>query len=141
MVDTNNKNSSQEPAITTSIAAWLSIRDCAKAVDFYKSAFGAIETYRLEIPDGGLVVKLSVGGAEFWLSSESSGNDSINPESVGGGSVRMILTVSDPDALFAQALKAGASQVYPVGEEHGWRLGRLADPFGLHWEIGHQLVG
>jgi PhnB protein len=55
---------------------------------------------------------------------------------LGGGSIRMILTVSDPDSLFAQALQAGATEVFPVGEEHGWRLGRLVDPFGLHWEIG-----
>jgi PhnB protein len=52
----------------------------------------------------------------------------------------MILTVADPDTVFAQALVAGASEVFPVGEEHNWRLGRLADPFGLHWEIGHPLV-
>ena len=124
--------------IKTSIAPWLSVRNCARSVDFYKSAFGAIETYRLETPDGGLVVKLSINGAEFWLSGESSHNDITIPESIGGGSVRMILTVANPDAILAQALEAGATQIYPVGEEHGWRLGRLADPFGLHWEIGHQ---
>ena len=133
-----NKNLNQVTTIKTSIAPWLSVRNCAKAVDFYKSAFGAIEVYRLESPDGGLVVRLSVDGAEFWLSGESPDNDITSPESVGGGSVRMILTVANPDALFAQALEAGASQVFPVGEEYGWRLGRLVDPFGLHWEIGHQ---
>jgi PhnB protein len=52
----------------------------------------------------------------------------------------MILTVSDPDALFLKAVKAGASEVFPVGEDHGWRLGRLADPFGLNWEIGRPLT-
>jgi PhnB protein len=52
----------------------------------------------------------------------------------------MILTTAAPDALFDQALKAGATQIFPVGEEHGWRLGRLVDPFGLHWEIGHPLI-
>jgi len=61
-------------------------------------------------------------------------------ESVGGGSIRMILTVADPDTLFAQALAAGASEIFPVGEGHGWKLGRLVDPFGLHWEIGHPLA-
>ena len=53
--------------------------------------------------------------------------------------MRIILTVPDPDALFDRALKAGASEVFAVGEEYGWRLGRLIDPFGLHWEIGHPL--
>jgi PhnB protein len=62
------------------------------------------------------------------------------PESLGGGSVRMILTVVDPDAVFARALMAGASEIFPVGEDHGWRLGRVVDPFGLHWEIGRPLV-
>ena len=139
MTDTINKNLDQVTIINTSIAPWLSVRNCAKAVDFYKAAFGAIEVYRLETPDGGLMVKLSVNSAEFWLVGESSDNDTTSPESIGGGSVRMILTVANPEALFAQALEAGATQVYPVSEEHGWRLGRLANPFGLHWEIGHQL--
>jgi PhnB protein len=120
--------------IPTSIVPWLSVRNSVKAVEFYKAAFGAIEVYRLEAPDGGLVARLSVNGAEFWLSEESP-----DSESSGEGSVRMILTIPDPDALFAQALEAGASQVFPVGEEHGWRLGRLVDPFGHHWEIGRPL--
>jgi PhnB protein len=52
----------------------------------------------------------------------------------------MILTIPNPDTIFAQAIAAGANQIFPVGEEHGWRLGRVADPFGLHWEIGHPLA-
>jgi PhnB protein len=122
------------------IAPWLSVRNSAKAVEFYKSAFGATEVYRLEGPEGGVVARLSVGGAEFWLSDESPGHGNFSPESLGGGSVRMILTVADPDAVFAQAVTAGASIVFPVGEEYGWRLGRVVDPFGHHWEIGRPLV-
>jgi PhnB protein len=123
--------------ISTSIAPWLSVSDGAKAVSFYKAAFGATERYRLEMPDGGLVVRFSIDGAEFWISGESSDKDGSSAEPLGGDSIRIILTVADPDRLFDQALKAGATQVFPVGEEHGWRLGRLTDPFGLHWEIGH----
>jgi len=93
----------------------------------------------MEDPDGGLVVKLSVDGAEFWVSGGSSDDNNLSSEPLGGSNVRIILTVPDPDSLFAQALKAGASEVFPVGEEYGWRLGRLVDPFGLHWEIGHPL--
>jgi PhnB protein len=132
MTNTEIKNS-------ISIAPWLSVRNAVKAVDFYKSAFGAIEVYRLEIPDGGLVVTLSVDGAEFWVSGESPESNGSSSEPLGGYSVRMILTVTNPDTLFARALAAGASEVFPVGEDHGWRLGRLVDPFGLHWEIGHPL--
>jgi len=123
--------------IQTSIAPWLSVRNSGKAVAFYKSAFEAVETYRLEDPDGNAVVKLSINGAEFWLSDTPPGDST--PETLGGGTIRMILTVSDPDSSFAQALKAGATEVFPVGEEYGWRLGRLVDPFGLHWEIGRQV--
>ena len=123
----------------TSIAPWLSVRDGARALGFYKSAFGATETYHLDGPGGSVIVRLSVEGAEFWVSGDSAGETNTSPEPVGGGSVRIILTVPDPDAVFAQALKAGASAVFPVGEEHGWRLGRLVDPFGLHWEIGRPL--
>ena len=133
---TNNENKN-ENATPTSIAPWLSVRNGLRAVEFYKSAFGAIETYRLDMPDGGLVVKLAVEGAEFWVSGESIDDDQLQPETLGGDSVRMILTVKDPDAVFDQALKAGATQIFAVEEAHGWRLGRLADPFGLHWEIGH----
>jgi PhnB protein len=122
--------------IQTSITPWLTFVKCIDAVEFYKNAFDAIETYRLETPDGGLVVKLSIDGAEFWL---SSGGDE-NSESVGGNTIRMILTVENPFPLFAKAIKAGATEVFPISEGHGWRLGRLVDPFGLHWEIGHPLV-
>jgi PhnB protein len=125
--------------ITTTIAPWLSVRNSPGAVDFYKSAFGAVESYRLESPDGELIVRLSVSGAEFWLSNESTGDKQPKSEPLGGDSVRMILTVDDPDSFFARALDAGAKAIFPVGEGHGWRLGRLVDPFGLHWEIGKPL--
>ncbi len=142
MTNAGNKNGDKNLAIATSIAPWLSVDDGMRAVDFYKAAFGATEVYRLEVPDGGVVVRLSVDGAEFWISG-SSPQDHINKnpgETVGGGSVRMILTVADPEVFFAKAIKAGASEVFPVGEDHGWKLGRLIDPFGLHWEIGHPTV-
>jgi len=127
-----------DPSFKYSIAPWISI-PTAKAIDFYKSAFEAKEVYRHDDPGGGVVVRLSVSGAEFWLSAESSDQAASIAEPIGGGSIRMILTVPDPDAVFARALKAGATEIFPVGEGHGWRLGRLVDPFGLHWEIGHPL--
>ena len=120
-----------------SLAPWLTISKHAKAIEFYKAAFAATEVYHHDDPSGGTVVRLSVNGAEFWVSEET---ESSHPEPVGGDSVRLILTVPDPDALFARALAAGATQVFPVSEGHGWRVGRLADPFGLHWEIGHPLI-
>jgi PhnB protein len=122
-----------------SIAPWLSVRGGAQAVAFYKSAFGAAEVFRLDGPDGTVVARLSVDGAEFWLGDESPEHGNFSPESLGGGSVRMILTVADPDAVFARAVAAGATQIHAVSEGHGWRVGRVADPFGHHWEIARQL--
>ena len=129
---------SARPAIPCTIAPWLTVRNGEQALRFYQDAFGARVVYRLEESAAGVVARLSVEGAEFWLSDGQL--DGSRRESLGGGSVRMILTVADPDKVFAQALAAGASEVFPVGEEHGWRLGRLVDPFGLHWEIGHPLA-
>jgi PhnB protein len=118
----------------------LSVRNGARAIEFYKSAFGAIEVYRVNDPGGSMVARLSVAGAEFWLSDESPEHGNFSPESLGGSSARMILTVPDPDAMVAQAVAAGARKVFAVEEAHGWRLGRVVDPFGHHWEIGRPLV-
>jgi PhnB protein len=130
--------SSVRVSIPCTIVPWLTVRDGDQALRFYHEAFGATMVYRLEDPAAGVVARLSVEGAEFWLSDGQPEEPA--PESLGGGSVRMILTVGDPDTVFARALAAGASEVYPVGDAHGWRLGRLVDPFGLHWEIGRPLV-
>jgi PhnB protein len=125
--------------VAYSVAPMLSVRNGARAVEFYKTAFGATEVFRIESPDGAVVCRLSVEGAEFWVSDESPENANYSPESLGGGTVRMILTVPDPDAMFARAIAAGARSVVPVKEDYGWRLGRVVDPFGHHWEIGHPL--
>lgn len=122
-----------------SIAPMLSVRSGARAVEFYKSAFGAVEVFRIDAPDGAVVARLSVDGAEFWLSDESPEHGNFSPESLNGGTVRMILTVPDPDAMFAKAIDAGARQVVAVKEDYGWRLGRVVDPYGHHWEIGRPL--
>lgn len=128
------ENKSLTP-IATSIAPWLSVRNSARAVEFYKSAFGANEVFRLDGEGGSVVARLSVEGAEFWLGEESPEHKNFSPQTLDGGTVRMILTVTDPDAVFARAVAAGATAVHPVSEDYGWRLGRVVDPFGHHWEI------
>jgi PhnB protein len=125
--------------ILVSVVPWLSVRNGARAVEFYKLAFGANEVYHLEDEAGSVVSRLSIRGAEFWLSDESPEHANFSPQSLGGGSVRMILTVPDPDSLFTQALAAGAREVCPVKDMYGWRVGRVVDPFGHHWEIGHPI--
>jgi len=124
--------------ISTTIAPWLSVRNSAGAVEFYKAAFGATEAYRVDAGDS-VVARLSIEGAEFWVGDESPEHSNFSPQTLNGSSVRIILTVADPDAMFARAIAAGATQVFAVGEEYGWRLGRVVDPFGHHWEIGRPL--
>jgi PhnB protein len=126
-------------AVRTTIAPWLSVRNGAQAVEFYKSAFGAVEVFRMD-EGSSVVARLSVEGAEFWMGDESPEHGNFSPQSLNGSSVRIILTVADPDSVFTRAVTAGASQVFPVGEEYGWRLGRVVDPFGHHWEIGRPLA-
>ena len=126
-------------AVRTTIAPWLSVRNGAQAVEFYKSAFGAVEVFRMD-EGSSVVARLSVEGAEFWMGDESPEHGNFSPQSLNGSSVRIILTVTDPDSVFTRAVAAGASQVFPVGEEYGWRLGRVVDPFGHHWEIGRPLA-
>lgn len=127
-------------SVATSIAPMLSVRRGAQAVEFYKAAFGAIEVFRIEDPGGSVVSRLSVEGAEFWVADESPPHHNFSPESLGGGTVRMILTVADPDAMFAKAIAAGGTQVVAMANAYGWRLGRVLDPFGHHWEIGRPLT-
>jgi PhnB protein len=121
--------------VEPSIAPWLSVADGPGAVDYYTAAFGAVERYRLEDDTGRVVVaQLAIGQADFWLQEDPDASPA-----VGGGSIRMILTVYDPESVFSQAVRAGATQITPVADGHGWRIGRLADPFGHQWEVGKPL--
>lgn len=123
------------------VMAQLSVRDGRAAVEFYKTAFGAMEVYRV----GGseeheaVVSQLTLGAASFWVADESPEHANFSPASLGGGSVRMLLVVPDPDATIAAAVAAGARVIYDAAEAHGWRLGRIVDPYGHHWEIGRPL--
>jgi PhnB protein len=120
-----------------SIAPMLSVRRGSKAIEFYKAAFGAQELFRIENDTGEVVAQLSVDGAEFWLADESPEDKNFSPETLGGCSVRLVMVAEDPDAAFARAVEAGATVVWPVSDkEYGWRVGRLVDPYGHHWEIG-----
>jgi PhnB protein len=119
----------------------LSVRRGRAAVEFYRAAFGAQEVYRVGGDDENesVVSQLAVGEASFWVADKSPEHGTFSPESVGGGTVRLLLVVDDPDAAIERAVAAGATQLAAAGDEHGWRLGRIADPFGHHWEIGRPL--
>jgi PhnB protein len=131
-----------DPAATsepfrTTIAPWLRVSDAQMSVDFYAAAFGAVEVYRLKGDDGKVAVaQLSVEGAALWVQTDSEGGS----DARGSTSVRMILSVEDPDSVYDRAIAAGATQVAPVSDEYGWRTGRVTDPFGYDWELSRQLT-
>jgi len=121
------------------IVPWVSVKKGrgVEAVEFYKRAFGA-EMLLLIDNEKGVVARMSVGGAEFWLADEAPEHRNVSPESVGGVTTRLILMVDDPDALFARAVAAGAKDLCPVKDDHGWRVGGILDPFGQHWEMARE---
>jgi PhnB protein len=129
-------SSDRAGAPKTTIAPWLSVPDATAAVELYKAAFGAVELYRLDEDGKVAVAQLSLDGAPFWVQTDRD----TSPATVGGTSVRMIVTVEDPDQLFERAVAAGATSVAPVRDAHGWRAGRVVDPFGHHWELARPLT-
>src|SRR5664279_2420958 len=120
----------------TRIAPWLSVKNATEALAYYGAAFGALDLERLEDDNGDVVVaQLSIDGSDFWIQTDADSS----PEALNGRSVRMILTVDDPDLVFARAVAAGGAEVASMAEDYGWRIGRVADPSGHHWEIGKRL--
>ena len=110
--------------------------DCAAAaVAFYEAAFGAVTLHRVGEGDD-IVAQLAVGGACFWVTSADQSSGRFSPKAIGGRTGRTLLVVDDPGTAFAQAVSAGATGTSPVADEHGWRVGRIVDPYGHEWEIG-----
>jgi PhnB protein len=113
--------------------------DVRDAVAFYERAFGATTSWST-LPAADMVAQLLVQGAEFWVhpAGEAIGNPS--PAQLGGTAVRLMLIVDDPDAVFDQAVAAGAVVRSPMQDrDYGWRDGSLMDPLGHRWEIGKPL--
>ena len=123
----------------TGIQPQLWVDRAADAVDFYTAAFGARVVHRVGEGDD-IVAQLTVGDAAFWVSPGGPRGPRFSPAAIGGATGRMLLVVDDPDAVFAQAVAAGATAASEVVGEHGWRVGRIIDPFGHEWEIGKPLV-
>jgi PhnB protein len=129
-----------ETKTETTLTTLLNVRRGAEAIDFYARAFGATTLSRMDAPDGSVVAQLSLGNGNFWLADESTPNKNFSPETLGGSTMRMVLITDDPHAAFDRAIAAGALSVCPVrDEDYGWRVGRVVDPFGHHWEIGKPL--
>lgn len=124
----------------TTIAPWLTVSDATEALAFYRAAFGAIDLESHRDPEGTLqVAQLWIGGADFWI--QSTQDSATNPEPTGTPPVHMILAVDEPDIVFARAIAAGATEINPMADAYGWRIGKIADPFGHVWEIGRRLDG
>jgi PhnB protein len=116
----------------------LWVDSASAAVEFYEAAFGATVLYRVGQGDD-IVVALAVGDAAFWLSAAAPDMGRLSPQSVGGSTGRTLLIVDDPDSVLRRAVGVGAREIAVVSDEHGWRLGRIIDPFGHEWEIGRPL--
>src|SRR3954467_6734789 len=98
----------------THAIAQLSVRRGPEALAFYAAAFGAVVDYK--VGDESIVAQLSIGDATFWVADESPDHGNYSPETLGGGTVRMLLITDDPHVAVARAVQAGATEVYPVSE-------------------------
>jgi PhnB protein len=112
----------------------LWVERAREAVAFYRAAFGATVLHSAGDGDD-IVAQLAVGDAAFWVGAANSRMKRFDPQAIGGATGRTLLVVDDPDFVLQRAVSAGASETSPVEEEHGWRLGRIVDPFGHEWEI------
>ena len=122
----------------TSIQPELWVDRGATAIDFYIAAYGAKVLHR--VGDGeDVVAQLAIDGAAFWITAVGTSADRLVPKALGGATCRVLLVVEDPDSVFSQAVAAGATAKDAVADEHGWRVGRVVDPFGHEWEIGTPL--
>jgi PhnB protein len=119
----------------TSIQPELWVDAPREAIAFYESAFGATVLHQVGEGDD-IVAQLAVGHAAFWVAAASATMKRLSPRDVDGATSRTLLVVDDPDAVLRQAVAAGATELSPASDEHGWRIGRIVDPFGHEWEIG-----
>ena len=121
--------------------AYIRLADAARAIEFYKQAFGATEKFRLSEPSGRIGhAELDFGGTTLMLSDEFPEFGIKGPRSIGGTSLTLHLHVDDADALIARAVTAGATIVRPAQDQfYGERSGTVRDPFGHEWNIGHQI--
>ncbi len=119
------------------LTAYLTVRGASDAIEFYKKAFGATELFRLNTPDGKIAHgEFKIGDSIFMISDENPECASTCPETLGGSPVTLHLYVTDADATFSDAIKAGAKETMPLANQFwGDRMGKVVDPFGHHWLI------
>ena len=125
------------PEDRQNVTPYLTIRNAAAALEFYKQVFGATEKMRMAEPDGKVGhAEIEIGKTRIMISDEYPELDVLGPESRGGTTAGLHLLVEDVDAVFSAALAAGAKELKPVSDQfYGERSGKLADPFGHVWYI------
>ena len=123
--------------LKTSVTPYLAARDASAAIDFYRAAFGAQETFRMRMDDGRIGhAEFTIEEAEFMIADEWPEVAALSPQTLGGTPVMLHLQVDDVDALFARAVAAGATPLREVADQpHGNRSGTLSDPFGHRWML------
>ncbi|MGZ8919020.1 MAG: VOC family protein [Methylobacter sp.] len=116
---------------------YLVITNAAKAIEFYKQAFGATELMRLEGPGDKIVhAEIRIGDSSIMLADEYPDFNALSPQTIGGSAVSIMLYVEDVDTVVDRAVAAGASLIMPVKDQfYGDRSGKIIDPFGHHWMI------
>ena len=120
-----------------SLTPALNVHDCAGAMDFYQRAFGAVERYRLPLPNGSIMhAEMMIGDSVFMLADESPDWGNRSAKSLGGTPVTLLIYAADCDAVFAQAVAAGATVEMPLSRQFwGDRMGAVLDPYGFKWMI------
>lgn len=128
---------SKTPGNPKSVAAYFCIKGAAEAIEFYKRAFGAKQTLRLENPDGKIAhAEIQIGDTVLMLADEWPDFGALSPVSIGGSPVKFTIVVEDADAAFAHALACGCSELRGVEDQfYGFRGGMVGDPFGYSWFI------
>jgi len=119
------------------LTPYMTARDAARAIEFYKQAFGATEKGVMKGPDGKIMhAELRIGDSLFMLADEFPQFGSLSPQTIGGSGMGLHIYVEDVDSAFDRAVKAGATVEMPVSEMFwGDRYGKLVDPFGHKWSI------
>jgi PhnB protein len=120
-----------------SITPYLIVKDCAKAIEFYRKSFGAEARFRMDTPDGRIGhAELKIGDSVLMLADEFPEMKSLSPQSIGGSPVSIFLYVDDVDTVFNRAVSSGSRILSPVKDQFwGDRHGRVEDPYGHVWEI------
>jgi len=126
------------PDGTHTITAHLCVRGGSKAIEFYQKAFGAELLFVHKIPDGKVMhASLRIGDSRLMLADEFPGMGTKSAQTLGGSPVVLNIYVEDVDALWNQAVAAGATVTMPLGNQFwGDRYGQIVDPFGHSWALG-----